>query len=85
MRHLAQKKFSATIDQQAKVIASETPGMHILKARNLATTACIANLKSTNSEEWAALERQAAEIRSAPNIDYAEQTPDSLQRQVTLK
>lgn len=60
------------IDQQAKVVASETPGIHTLMACNLATTTCVANLTSTNSEEWATLERPAAAIRSALNIDYVE-------------
>jgi hypothetical protein len=81
-RHLVQKKYSSQIEALAKVLMAEDPSIHIMKARNNATTIECNRLKEEDSVEWQKLEQLALDIRKHASLDYSEQTPEALDKYV---
>jgi hypothetical protein len=77
-----QRKYSEEIEAAAKVMVTEDSDLHIMTARNMATTAVCDRLKDEEPLEWACLGTLASSIREKATVDYADQDAEALEKSV---
>ncbi|KAG8763027.1 hypothetical protein FRC11_006402 [Ceratobasidium sp. 423] len=79
-RNLATQRYKQQINDIAREIRLTEPELKQMTAFNKATTQFMEQLKAEDPEQYDKLHQDAAELRAAAGMDYADMSPDVLAR-----